>query len=57
MGAVSAYRQQGHLLGVNVFTRRERCYKGVERCVRVWTESETIAADYQLAGVDNDLER
>lgn len=53
--ALKDYKALGLQLGVDVFTRRERCYKGPERCVKVWTESAEIAADYELAGIDNDL--
>jgi len=54
--AIAAYKEQDLLLGRDVFTRRERCYKGPERCVSIWTESPSIAADYAQAGIPNDLE-
>lgn len=55
VNALEKYKQQGYQLGRSVQTRRERCYKGPERCDRIWTLSKKIEDDYAAIGIPNDL--
>lgn len=51
--AIKDYKDEGYLLGRDVYTRRTRCYKGTERCNEVWTVNDKIASDYLAKGVPN----